>query len=279
MNIGADTDIQKFLTDYANEKKTLQGIPKFLWLWEDYLNTDRIEFIDRADFPIEKKIKIIKGLDIKNKLFGTYNKIFRYLEPLIEEVNRNEKRTFKILELAGGLGDLSIGLYEVANKKKKEFDILITGSDIIPNYVDISNDQVAAKNMEIEFKVIDAMSLSEVEGEKFDIVISLHSLHHFSPFEISKLIQNAKKVSNYGLFAVDGKRNFLNLVFMIMTALIPSVLSMNFMFLHDAIISGRKMYRSSFLLRLGLASSPDSIVESGEFSLGLEYLKVTPQEN
>lgn len=242
----------------------------------EYGRYDTPEYIDMPDFPIEKKVKIIQGLDLKNKLFGTYQSIIEYLEPLISEVNIKEKRPFKILELAGGLGDLSIGLYKECVKSKRNLDVSIYGSDIVPEYIKIAQQKARKEGAEVEFKVIDALKVSPGEYHAYDLVVILHSIHHFNAESLYLLIQKSQIIAKYGLFAVDGKRNLGNLLFMVGTAILPAIGQLNAMYVHDAFISGVNMYSQSFLRSLANLAAPDSEVVCGSLSLGLTYLRVSP---
>ena len=240
----------------------------------NFLHTDKIEYIDRADFPIQDKIKIIRGLDIKNQAFGTYRKIFRYLKPLVQKINQNEKRPFKILELAAGSGNLSIGLYQAFLADKNQLQVDITSSDIVKAYVDSAHESAKIKNLPIKFMVIDALDIDSIGSEKFDIVITLHSFHHFTPEQLKKLVQKSQNLATYGLFAVDGTKSLSNLFFMFLTALMPSLFTWNKMYIHDDVISGLKMYERRHLIKLAKEACPEANIVCEKLSLGLNYLRV-----
>jgi len=166
-----------------------------------FYSCDTIEFIDRPDFPLESKLKIIEGLDIKNKTFGTYKKIYASIKPLILKVNKEELRPFRILELAGGVGDLSLGLYHEIKKDKNRPEIEITHSDIVDAYIKIASKKFAKSNAVIESKIIDALDLDSEEDKKWDLVITLHSLHHFKPKQLDLLFKRSLKTAKYGIFS------------------------------------------------------------------------------
>ena len=269
--------VSAFLLELEEEKKSFTGYNKVKSKWADFIKCDWVEHLDKPDFPLADKVKIVEGLDIKSKVFGTYRSIFNYLRPLIKEVNEKENRPFKILEVAGGLGDLSIGLYAEFAKSKEGLKVQITGSDIVPGYIDLSAQKAARKNYPVEFKIIDALDISKTETEQFDIVIALHSIHHFTALPLFQLIKKSQTIAKYGLFAVDATQNIPNMMFMCFSAMLPTTFLFNGMYVHDAFISARKMHTRNFLRRLGTLAAPNAKVECDKLSIGLNYLRVNPQ--
>jgi len=249
-------------------------------------HTNKTEYIDLPDFPINNKIKIVEGLDIKNNVFGTYKKIFAYLSPLIKAINVTENRPFRILEVAGGVGDLSLGIYkeslrsaDVSANTDEKLEVEITGSDIVAQYNDIAAEKAHKKGYPVVFKSIDALNIDKEIESSFDIVITLHSLHHFTPEQLILLSRKSQKLAKQGLFAVDGTRTLGNLLFMVITALMPSIFTFNSMYVHDALISARRMYSRKYLRELLTLSCKDSTVECKQLSLGLNYLRVSPKNS
>ena len=251
-------------------------------------HTNKTEYIDLPDFPIKNKIKIVEGLDIKNNVFGTYKKIFAYLSPLIKDVNLAENRPFRILEVAGGVGDLSLGIYKeslrsahnssnTSSNSGEKLEVEITGSDIVAQYNEIATEKARKKGYPVVFKSIDALDIDKEVEASFDIVITLHSLHHFTPEQLIQLSRKSQKLAKQGLFAVDGTRTVGNLLFMVITALMPSLFTFNSMYVHDALISARRMYSRKYLKKLLTLGCEDSKVECEQLSLGLNYLRVSPK--
>lgn len=237
------------------------------------------EYIDRLDFPVSEKIKVMNGLYLKNTFFGTYRKIFNYLRPLIQQVNDHEKRPFRILEIAGGTGDLSINLYQQADRDRDKLKLSITGSDIVDDYIKIARKKAILKNFPVVFENINALQLPDANLHRYDIVITLHSLHHFAPEQLIKIIQASQKLAKQGLFAVDGTRSIGNLLFMVLSSAVPSIMTCNSVFLHDAVISARKMYSKRFLACLAKHAAPQAFIEAKRLSLGLNYLRVSNRSN
>lgn len=278
MDNQAEQSVLKLIEEENFDRKPAKGFNKLIGKFGDIYRCDETEHIDKVDFPIEKKIKILKGLDLKNNIFGTYKSIFNYLKPLIVEVNEKENRAFRILELAGGLGDLSIGIYKEFIDSNSNLKIDITGSDIVPAYIDISAEKASKKNYPINFKVIDIYKIEESDEESYDIVITLHSIHHFKPLPLFHLIRKSQLIAKQGLFAIDGTRNIPNLLFMYSSALIPTIVELNGMYAHDALISARRMYSRDFLKKLAFLAEPTAEIDCGKLSLGLNYLRVKPRQ-
>ena len=275
-------DLASLISNLSQQRETNAKSGSLLTLARyqisERFQTDKPEYIDLPDFPIKNKIKIVEGLDIKNNVFGTYKKIFAYLAPLIKEVNQKENRPFRILEVAGGVGDLSIGIYKESLNAVDKLSVEVTGSDIVSAYNDIAAEKAKRNGYPIKFKSIDALDIDKEVESTFDMVITLHSLHHFTPEQLIRLSRKSLKLAKFGLFAVDGTRAFGNTLFMVLTALMPTIFTFNSMYVHDALISARRMYSRLYLRQLLTVGCTDSSIECERLSLGLNYLRVAPKQ-
>ena len=237
------------------------------WLW-----TDRAELIDGPHIDENLKRKIILGLHLKNKIFGTYKTTIDLLRPMIEDINRNENRPARLLEIGSGSGQLSFALYEELKRTNLKFEL--TGSDIVETYIEHANQDALKNKLPMTFKKIDAFHLEHLEENSYDIVFCLHGLHHFDPSQLSRIMAGTFKVANVAFVGVDGYRGIFNLLFMIISGAFKSLLEGNFAFLHDSIISGRKLYAAKQLELLSRLSCPLSRVTAKNLSPGLTMVKI-----
>lgn len=249
--------------------KTAHALDASLW-------TNEQEYIDAPDFPLNQKMKIINGLHFKNHVFGTYNKLIKIILPHLEFISQTMNRPARILEIASGMGYMAIALAE--KLKSKHINAQVTGSDIVPEYVLYAKNNALKKQVSVQFETIDALKLDALETHKYDLIVSLHSLHHFTPEQIVALITGANQVATVGLVAVDAFRGLRNLVFIGGTSLVPTVLSANGMYFHDAWLSARKMYPEKMLEIFARQTCPSCRVDCRQISMGLTALQVFSEQ-
>jgi SAM-dependent methyltransferase len=231
-----------------------------------------MEYIDDPLFNVQTKQKIIQGLHLKNNIFGTYNKTIKILGPFIAQINKDEKRPARILEIGSGTGNLSMALYK--KTKNTSVQIELTGSDIIPEYVNAANDEAIKRNFKIDFLVIDAFHLDQLEPNSYDIIFTLHSMHHFLPEQLAMIMSGSQKVATKAFIGIDGYRGFGNLLFMMISGIGASIYNLDLSFFHDALISGRKMYGSKQLEIIAKIGCPQSTVVSKNLKPGLSVIQI-----
>ena len=264
--------ITTFLFNEIDNKRASLAKKNILYQLDQFIWTDTIELIDDPSFNIEIKKEIIQGLHLKNRIFGTYNKTINILSPIIAEINQNENRPARILELGSGLGKLTFAMYEKA--KKLSMPIKMTGSDIIPEYVNAANDEAAKKNCQIDYKIIDAFHLDQIEKDSYDIIFTLHSMHHFPPEQLAMIMSGSQDVATKAFIGIDAYRGFGNLSFMILAGLLASICKFNSSFLHDSLVSARKMYSAKQLEIMAMIGCPQSTIISENLKPGLTVIKI-----
>jgi SAM-dependent methyltransferase len=246
-------------------KNPLYFLDRLLW-------TEKQELIDVPGFDENLKREIVLGLHLKNTIFGTYKTTIKLLRPLIEEINRSENRPARLLEIGSGSGQLSFAIYRELKKTNLQF--ALTGSDIVPTYLSHANEEAEHKNIPVQFKLIDAFHLEKLEENSYDIVFCLHSLHHFSPGALFRIMAGSKKIATSAFLGVDGYRGIFNLLFMMISGGIKSLFSLQYAFFHDSFVSGRKMYTAKQLELLSQLSCPESAVTARNLKPGLTMVMV-----
>lgn len=261
-NLFAEIDQLRF---HKSQKNFLYYLDHITW-------TNAREHIDDPEFAIKLKHEIIQGLHLKNVLFNTYKKTIDILRPLISEINQKENRPARLLELGSGVGKLTMAIYE--EFKKSTLQIELTGSDIVPEYVQAATAESSEKNYAIDFKVIDAYQLDQLEESTYDIIFTLHSMHHFKPEELAVIMAGAQNVATRAFIGVDGYRGLGNLFFMMMSGGGKSLLSFNSAFFHDSFISGRKMYSAKQLEIIAKLACPHSTIIARNMRPGLSSIQI-----
>lgn len=273
------SDIDNFMQHVELQRQQLinskQGLKSLLHRTDQLLYTEATEFLDLPDYPIEKKRQVVQGLHMKNRIFGTYRTIFQSILPAIKEVNSKENRAFKIIEIAGGEGFLSNAIFRLATKLGLKVDITCT--DIVEDYMQTIKPQNDAKGSQLRFTQLDAMNVAHIPDNEYDIMLSLHSIHHFSPAQLGLIFNAAQRVCQQGILAVDAPRTISNQLFIVIPAAVASLFSLSYAHVHDATISARKMYPSQLLHSIAEIACPLAQVQSGLLSIGLNYVKLQRQ--
>jgi hypothetical protein len=248
----------------------------FPYFLDSLVWTKKIEYLDQDRFSFAVKRKIVKALNFKNDLFGTYSTSFKILAPMIKKINEEEKRPARILELAAGMGDFATKLMVFA--QKHSLQVKITSSDIVPEYMDEASKEAKKKGFstdQVEFKIIDAYALDQLPPRSYDIAFTLHSLHHFTPGQLCRMIAGSQKIVTTSFIGIDGYRGLLNLAFIISTGSLGSLFNASFMHAHDATLSGRKMYAHKQLEMIARIGCPQSSIMNQHLKPGLTLLSVS----
>lgn len=269
------TNIQQLFLK-IDKNRSLKAKNNILYYLDQLIWTKKTECIDDHDFDNELKKEVIHGLHLKNKIFGTYTTVIKSLGPLIQEINQKQKRPARILEIGSGMGKLTMALYE--EFQNSPLQVQLTGSDILPSYIEYAKDEAKKNHYNIDFQIIDAFKLDAIESNSYDIVFTLHCMHHFQPNDLGKIMKGALKISTLGFIGIDGYRGLGNLLFMMISGAGKSLLSRNYVFFHDSFISGRKMYAAKQLEILGKIFCPKAITTAEHLRPGLTIIKVLSQK-
>jgi SAM-dependent methyltransferase len=224
---------------------------------DESMRTRAVEHMDEADYPERGKFAIAQGLHLLNWVTGSYRKFFDLLEPMIREIVAAEGRPARILELACGAGGFSMELAAIA--ARKGLTVEVTGSDIVPLYVERATRKAAREGNAATFRRLDALDMSDLAQGSFDIVFIAQSVHHFSPGQLARMISESSRIATRAFVSVDGYRSVPMVGFVAGTALLTLWPAM----VHDAVISVRKFYGESELGVIGRLGAPRARVEIG----------------
>jgi SAM-dependent methyltransferase len=265
----ADTYCRSFLDERSALARARFAPTRLCDALDRRLRTDAVEYLDRSDFPAERKLRLVRALHRINRLLGTYRLCFRLLEPLIRAVSEREGRPARVLELASGSGEFTLDLVRAA--RRKNLAVEVTGSDYIPEYVRAAAANAARRGLDAEFRVLDAFDFASgcAEGE-FDVVFVAQSLHHFSPGQLATMIAQARRVATTAFVGVDGFRS----LWVLTTFPLLAASAFNAPFLHDAVLSARKFYSDAELALLGAIAAPDARVKTATRQPGFSVLTV-----
>lgn len=280
LNVNRDPDnikreSQKIFLE-IDQARLQKSKKKLLYYLDHKIWTEAREHLDDTEFKIELKKEIIQGLHLKNTVCGTYTKTIEILRPLVEMINRTEKRPARVLELGSGIGKLTMAVYEQFQNSSMQVEM--TGSDIVPEYVASANRESQKKNYNINFLVIDAYQLNLLEANSYDLIFTLHSMHHFRPEELSIIMAGSLAIAPRGFIGIDAYRGFGNLLFIALAGALKSLFSFKKMFFHDSFISGRKMYAAKQLEIMARIACPGASIVAKNLKPGLTVIKILPKE-
>lgn len=227
-----------------------------VWL-DRRLRTDRTEHLDEEGYPEDAKLRLVRTLHGMNVALGSYRRFFSWLRPLVQRAVHRHGRAARLLELCSGSGDFALSLADHA--RREGLPIEVTGSDIVPGYVEAARRRARQRRSAARFVVLDAMDLGREPGQSFDVVFVAQSLHHFSPGRLARTIAGARRIGALAYLGADGRRSLEVLVGLPLV----SALSLRVDFVHDAAVTGLRLYSEPELDLVARLAAPGAMVRVG----------------
>ncbi|MCP4245576.1 MAG: methyltransferase domain-containing protein [bacterium] len=134
-----------------------------------------------------------------------YRNFLARLEPLMAA-----GRPARIIDLATGHGGFALALARLA--RERGLDLEITATDIKSEYLDMGRRRAKAEGLAVDFRVQDAVDLSNLSLGQFDFVTCTQSLHHFPPGLVAVMFAEAARVATRAVLFIDGCRTFVRAV-------------------------------------------------------------------
>jgi SAM-dependent methyltransferase len=231
-----DAVIARMRTERARLAPTAGALSRVNCALDEALRTNAVEHLDEPDYPERGKLAIALGLHLLNTVSTFYRRFFALLEPRLRDIAERQGRPARVLELASGSGGFAFALASLA--KSKRLAVEVTGSDIVPLYVERSRAKAAAQAVPVTFRHLNAFDMSDIADGAYDIIFVAQSVHHFSPGQLARMISESRRVATTAFVSVDGYRSLATTAFVSGTALLTMWPAM----VHDAVISARKFY-------------------------------------
>lgn len=197
--------------------------------WGD---TDQAEYLDDPDLDRSMRVRMLEHLDALNHLVGSYRSFFQAMEPLLVE-----DRPTRVLDLAAGHGGFALEVARIA--RRRGLDIRITASDLKPEYLDIGAAIAERESLDVGFELQNALDLSNLDADAYDVVVCTQSIHHFPPSMIARMFREACRTAGRGVVFIDGCRSIS------LGAVLPVIGVLRFRdtgLAHDAFVSCRRFY-------------------------------------
>lgn len=235
---------------------------------DQWIRTDTPEYLDRPDYAAADKVEIVARLGRLNRRAQAYWRFLRLLRPHIEAVRARGQRTVRILELASGAGDFALAL--AAKAKRQGLPLEIHGSDYLDAHVDEGNRKAAEQGLAVSFRNINAFDMHDVAEGEFDIIFVALTMHHFTPGQLARMVAQASAKATQAVVGLDGHRGLE------LFGLLPGMVALNphYGFLHDTVISMRKMYSEPELELIARMAAPARQVRAYSVFPGYSVLEV-----
>ncbi len=225
-----------FLDERFNVSKQLGGLFLVAELTDRAIRTGEQEHMDNPSMSSAKKLEMIVALERMNAMMRLYPGYISVIEPSIRTIARQKHRPARILELASGAGGLALAIAKKV--KQHELPAEITGSDIVPEYVDYCNEQAEEKSLPVQFKTINAFGMDFHEGCECDIILLAQSMHHFSPGQLARIIVQSRMHGAQTFMGLDGHRGIDLVAGVPLTAMLQGIPLLAL----DGLTSARKFY-------------------------------------
>ena len=145
------------------------------------------ELMDDPGCDPQRLAATLRRFDTVNRLWSGWGAVYRRrLAPRLAALGRPAR----VLDLGSGGGDLVARLAALA--RRDGLDARWIGADPDPRAFEIAR---ARAGTGVEFRVADAAALLAA-GERFDVVLSNHVLHHLSPDELSRFAADSLALSH-----------------------------------------------------------------------------------
>ena len=158
-----------------------------------------VEMMDMEDCDLGKLEKTYEHFYKINGLLSKWNSIYRrYLRPVMQDQNR----TYTLLDIGFGGGDIPIALAKWANKDGIKLEITAIETD--QRAIRFVNPRPVPANVSFRYK--DSYELID-EKVSFDFVISNHVLHHLDDEALHSVLNEAQMLSTKGVVFNDIERS------------------------------------------------------------------------
>ncbi len=228
--------VSRFLDERLRVSKELGGGFFLTELLDRLMRTSESENMDNRELPEIEKLKLVKALDRQNEMMHLYPRYVAMLLSLLDEAAKVGAPEMRVLELACGSGGLAIALAEEV--QRKNLAVSVTGSDIVPIFIEEGNRLAAEKKLPLSFRRLNAYDLTEFSAESFELMVLSQSLHHFTPGQLAVMIAQSGNCTKTAFVGIDGYRSIL------LAGGVPLVASMQGIasFALDGFTSARKFY-------------------------------------
>lgn len=172
-----------------------------------------VEWMDRPDCDPHLLNNTYQHFTTINTFLSGWRRIYKTrIRPLCSD----KTRTYTLLDIGFGGGDIPLKIAEWANNDRIELNILAIEQD--DRALEFAQTLESSQN--VKFKKMHTSELVD-HGKTFDFVISNHVLHHLEDSDIIDLLTQAEKLASKRVLFSDIERNRIGyFLFRLITPLI-----------------------------------------------------------
>jgi len=166
-------------------------------VWQD---TDAEEYLDDPDLDQSLRVRLLHHLDELNGILESYPSFFDAMRPLLHGAG-----TTRVLDLAAGHGGFALEAARIA--RREGLSVEVVASDLRREYLDLGERIATREGLPVRFVVQDALDLSNVAPDEYDVITCTQSLHHFPVGFAAVMLAEALRVAGSGVVFLDGCRS------------------------------------------------------------------------
>jgi 2-polyprenyl-3-methyl-5-hydroxy-6-metoxy-1,4-benzoquinol methylase len=157
------------------------------------------ELMDDPHCDAQTLINTYTQFETINRDLSQWPRIYR---KHIRPVMRQQKRSYRLLDIGFGGGDVSIAL--AAWAEQDGFDLSVTGVEMDARSFDYV--QKKYPHTSVDFRLDSSRKLAQ-EGQKFDFVVSNHVLHHLSQDALKLILEDCEQLATHSVIFNDINRH------------------------------------------------------------------------
>ena len=209
-------------------------------LYPDQVNQQ--ELLDDSSIDLETRKKLLLELDYSNTRLFVFPIVTYFLTRFISKTIK-KKSALKILEIGSGSGGLASKiLKKISNNYEVEYCLF----DLDPDILAWAQENCKKQGYHVSIFQADSDYLKKVNDKEFDLIISLHAVHHIHPkSEVQDFFKEVARCSKHGYFIVDFQRRIGNELMLKIACLI---ISLSKDLIEDGIKSLKRSYLKSELI-------------------------------
>lgn len=249
-------------------RRTARGLGAVTEAISRAARTDAPEYLDDPSVSEDRKLAIVRALHAQHAKTGAYAQFTRFIGPYASWAHGKSGRPARVLEIAGGSGELSA--YLARKGTSGGVPIEVTCTDVVEKCVVDARARAAERGLSLSCERLDASDMRHLGDGAYDVAFVAGSIHHFPPSLLARVIAESTRVAKAGFIAVDGKRGLATALFITGYA----ALSGPYDFFHDAVISARRFYPEAELDLLGRLAAPGRRVKVASYGGVMTVLEV-----